>query len=96
MDMNTRKNNNAESITDPHLDVVLTSVVHTESFIETGMNLIPCPFKSVARLSVKCRIRHIGLDSGEDLYSTTVCLKPPCVQPLVSGALESCIVIKDS
>lgn len=77
MDMNTRKNNNAESVIGPHLDVVSTFVVHTESFIETGMNLIPCPFKSVAKLSMKCRIRRIGLDSREGLYSATVCRKPP-------------------
>lgn len=77
VDMNARKNNHAQSILSPHLVVVLASVVHTQSFIETGMSLTPCPFKSVAKLSMECRIRHISLDSREDLYSATVCLEPP-------------------
>ena len=77
VDKNTRTNNHAQPVVGPHLVVVLTSVVHTQSFIETGMSLIPCPFKSVAKLSMECRIRYLGLDSREDLYSATVCLEPP-------------------
>lgn len=75
VDMNTRKNNHVQSIIGLHLALVLTSV-HTQSSIETGMNLILCPFKSVVKLSMECRIRHIGLCSREDLSSAAVCLEP--------------------
>lgn len=65
MEMNTRKNNNTQSIVGPQLALVSNSV-HTQSSVETGMSLILCPFKSVAKLSIEYRIRHIDLDSRED------------------------------
>lgn len=68
MDMYTRKNDHAQSVVDPHLAVVLTSVVHTPGFTETEMSFIPCPFKSVTKFSTEYMIRHMGLDAREDLY----------------------------
>lgn len=68
MDMYTRKNNQAQSTVGLHLPVVLASVVHTLGFTETEMSFVPCPFKSVAKFSTEYMIRHMGLDSREDLH----------------------------